>query len=825
MAIENIGLFPINIDVYKKHTISTVQANDNDMNGRGLLISLVKNGIAFDSTGITLKIGFRNAIGEERIYDCDIVDVVTGKYKVFYPTEMLQGNGGRVVKLEIKAYEVSGALLNYAPMFVYVSASEIPDVALEGLNEFSSLSTALAGVSTLETRFDDVLANATVDSEIINARQGASTLGNNILAVKAQLAETDQRINQIITTPVPAGEIIAQEILDARQGKGSLGSNITDVKNQLIDMAYLPSNFRLIEDTDDTPMINRALANKGKVRIPYRATPYIISTPLLIGSDTTLEVDNNAVIYLANNSNCRMLENINKSTQENLIRQNENIKVLGGIWNGNGDNQTKYIADGGTCTGFLFSGVKNLEFKPEKIYNTQTYAAWFCNVENILIENVEVEIPAPTTAHNQDGLHIQGPSKDITIRNCSLKAHDNVIALNADDVPQGTWSTTGDITDVFIDNIHFNDTHQGMLLLAGSHYIDKVRIQNITGSATYLMMMKGWSLGDNRYGDISVENINIDWKKSGGATYRDYFVAIEGLVKKIKFKNVTIPQGTGEGYQYCFHLIKETSPSTVIETFELEDFESNTVTGEGTTLAPTFVYVTSTVHVKNLKMNKITSEKSTSLTGVYPIQVINSTVDNLSLSNVKVTNAKAGVIFMGGGVAQLIELENINADSISNNLIRMNTTSSAVKITKKNCGRMLIPPYAVANNGTITALLNVINASVIDDHKVVKSVKPINDYWRVGDIVYNSAPTPSGYIGWICTVAGWAYKSLWTASTAYAQGDIIKAGGAVFICKVAGTSGSTMPNTWSGDSTDGSVTWTFLGTAFATFKGYGLIEV
>lgn len=158
MAIENIGLYPITIDVYKKHKETTVYANDNDTNGRGLLITLVKDGVPFNSTGINLKIGFRNAVGEERLYDCDIVDVLTGKYKVFYPTEMLVGNGGRVVKLEIKAFEATGALLNYSPVFVYVNPAEISNGAIGGTNEASTLVNALSQVQNIDNRFDSVNA-------------------------------------------------------------------------------------------------------------------------------------------------------------------------------------------------------------------------------------------------------------------------------------------------------------------------------------------------------------------------------------------------------------------------------------------------------------------------------------------------------------------------------------------------------------------------------------------------------------------------------------------------------------------------------------------
>jgi hypothetical protein len=34
------------------------------------------------------------------------------------------------------------------------------------------------------------------------------------------------------------------------------------------------------------------------------------------------------------------------------------------------------------------------------------------------------------------------------------------------------------------------------------------------------------------------------------------------------------------------------------------------------------------------------------------------------------------------------------------------------------------------------------------------TVAPTTGTWVVGDIVYNSAPTAGGFVGWICTTAG-----------------------------------------------------------------------
>ena len=658
--------------------------------------------------------------------------------------------------------------------------------------------------------------------QILNSTQIAQILTD--IGNKSNLLTTDKTnlVGAINETSIKIGNLTSLTTTN----KTNLVGAVNETTVQLADIAYLSTRFEQAGDIDDTESINRALAfvnalGGGKVRIPFRTEQYVISNTLLIYSNTTLEVDTYATIFLANNSNCRMLENANKTTQTTLTRIDKNIKVTGGIWLGNGVNQIKTLADGGTCTGFLFSGVENLVFLPTKIENTNTYACWFCNVKNLLIENIEVYIDTITS--NQDGIHIQGPSENITIRDCILKAHDNVIALNADDVAQGTYSTVGDITDVFIDNIHFNNTKQGMLLLSGTSLLDKVRIQNITGSAEYLVMIKCWNLGDGNYGDIAFENINIDWDNAG-QIYREYFVFIEGIIKNLKFKNIRIPKGNGDGYRHAFRIRSVTTTETTINRFEIDGFESNTVTGEGLTLAPLFVSIYPTVTIKDLKLNNFVSKNSISTDGITPLQVIDATVDNIHLTNFDITNSKNSILNAAGATIKNIYLDKILMDSVSNPIVGINVSTNIDKINIVKSGKVLFPPYSIINNGMIISNLTNKVLSIETDYKSKLSGIPIDGYWNKNYIVYNTLPAPSGYLGWVCTTTGWAYKSSWAQTTAYTQGDFIKAGGAVFFCKVAGTSGTIMPSTWSGDSTDGTVTWTFSGAAVSVFKGFGLIQ-
>jgi hypothetical protein len=71
--------------------------------------------------------------------------------------------------------------------------------------------------------------------------------------IPSQLAETDQRIDLLVTTPVPTGEIIAEEIIDARDGEVSVGAKIRSVDAQLAEKAMIKV-FDSIPNQTELPM-------------------------------------------------------------------------------------------------------------------------------------------------------------------------------------------------------------------------------------------------------------------------------------------------------------------------------------------------------------------------------------------------------------------------------------------------------------------------------------------------------------------------------------------------------------------------------------------
>lgn len=103
---------------------------------------------------------------------------------------------------------------------------------------------------------------------------------------------------------------------------------------------------------------------------------------------------------------------------------------------------------------------------------------------------------------------------------------------------------------------------------------------------------------------------------------------------------------------------------------------------------------------------------------------------------------------------------------------------------------------------------------------------PTIGYFDQGDAVLNTGATSGGKAAWICTTAGYACTTAHATSTAKSLGDIVYNGSYVYICTMAGTTGSSAPTfveTAGSTTTDGTVIWTCIG-ALAAFKTYGAID-
>lgn len=460
------------------------------------------------------------------------------------------------------------------------------------------------------------------------------------------------------------------------------------------ETATFVSAFKEVGDPDDALSFTRALAfvdtkGGGRVRVPWRIIPYVLSTTPLIYSNTHLEVDEFAQINLATDVNCRMLENANKTTQVSLTRVDKNIKVTGGIWNGNGPNQTKKWDDApntsSLMTGFLFSGVDRFTFLPTKIMNTKTYGTLICNVNDLLIENVEVDVGNVLVPNNGDGIHILGPAERVTIKNCMLHSEDNVIAINADDIGHGPYGTFGDITTVRIKDIYINnyDGGQGMLLLSGDHAVKDVVIEGITGKAKYLVAVTTYDFGLGDYDDITIKDITLDQIDSAY-----HFITLCGKMGTVNLKNLTTDGyiNTAGTTPIGIHAFATVSTPCSIENLNIDGVDMGGM--DGLDVSHYIVYIDNQVSIGNLSVHDITSKFNAK--PCVPLHLFQCTVGTITLSKFNIDHAVNGGISILDSPVSKINYKDIVLDSTSVNEFHYvnNSVADIGEVHISNCGNV-----------------------------------------------------------------------------------------------------------------------------------------
>lgn len=180
MAIEEIGLYKLDLEVYQENEIEVLQANEGDVNGRGLLVTLMNNGVAFDSTGIDLKLGFKNKLGEDRMYNFTEVDKLRGKYKIAYPLELVQDNGGKILKIDVKAVETSTShTLSFNPMVIKVRDTTVTEEGTFTPDDKETITQLIAEIraigdnlNTIESGYAPRLNQVEVTTQQVNTRMG-----------------------------------------------------------------------------------------------------------------------------------------------------------------------------------------------------------------------------------------------------------------------------------------------------------------------------------------------------------------------------------------------------------------------------------------------------------------------------------------------------------------------------------------------------------------------------------------------------------------------------------------------------------------------------
>ena len=237
---------------------------------------------------------------------------------------------------------------------------------------------------------------------------------------------------------------------------------------------------------DDYPAIQAVLdCGADEVIIPHGV--YCISQTLLVKSNTSIIADKTAKIVMK--STARRKRNEFLLSNSDVEKGNNNIKIIGGIWDGNNmapENAKPDLFDKEGYSGAMlnFVNVDGLELKNMVLSNSVTFYVRMCKVHNFTIE--DISFVCDNFGANQDGLHFGGDVKHGIVKNIRAlsfgQTNDDMIALNADDCIERVENLDlccDSIEDITFENIYAENCYTIIRMLSVTSEIKNIHIKNV----------------------------------------------------------------------------------------------------------------------------------------------------------------------------------------------------------------------------------------------------------------------------------------------------------------------------------------------------------
>ncbi len=315
--------------------------------------------------------------------------------------------------------------------------------------------------------------------------------------------------------------------------------------------------------SDDSAAFNEAFSGGFFVTVP--AGEYCIRHTVRIGSDTTVEADEKAHIFLGAGAQ-KLREDFLIATKPGA--HSSNISISGGIWDGNCANndrgpdfQDPFVTSG---TLINFRDIDHLTLSHMTVKNPLCYYFRFCEAEYVTIH--DIRFMSETLRTNQDGLHFAGFCRHFRISDLSGgygAPNDDFLAFNADDAlnrQENYDVSNGPIEDFEVENVHSDYCHCFIRLLSVNSPIRNIRIRHITG-VTYHCLLNmdmarhcriqlfreedypdGVGFVENvEISDVAVSHVNPEDTDDVDATF-----SIMGNVKNLILRDVRITDGTSD---------------------------------------------------------------------------------------------------------------------------------------------------------------------------------------------------------------------------------------------------------------------------------------
>jgi hypothetical protein len=401
---------------------------------------------------------------------------------------------------------------------------------------------------------------------------------------------------------------------------------------------------------DDTAGL-QALLDSGKTEVHMPAAPVclLIGSPLKIHSNQTVIFDRHTVIHLKENANQIMV------TNDDHEKGNENISLIGGIWDMDNLHQalTEYqkgedhrvrAYDPNFYLGILmrFNRVHNLTIRSLTLKDPVTFGMQLGNLRQFTIEDITFDYNLQRS--NMDGVHLHGNCRFGRIVNLKGTTNDDLVALNADDGRCFSLSN-GPIEDISVDGVFAENGYTAVRLLSSGSPIRRIQLSNIFGAY--------------RYNVVSLTNHQVH--PGEPSTFED--ISIRGVFCSKSRKGLNINPSESGGVIHA--LVWVDGPCTV-SSLTIADFHRTEAVWAAETIS-----ISPKATIESLQMSNVSLINRTE----FPIDVLKNqgTIGCLGMTNVY---AKAeggqprGAVVRNSGTIRQPAMQQILTDNVSPEIVK-----------------------------------------------------------------------------------------------------------------------------------------------------------